>query len=92
MTTGGMGDDFNRHDEPPRSAPTQPLTPEPPGRTETRLLHKIFGEVVRELVIPPLAELETSRRPRKPQETILKIDLGTLEGALRKLGLDPGPR
>ena len=73
---------------------------------------------MQEVVIPPLAEVGISRRPRKPKETerfvpknrkgklrtkdfvnfhmpfgpetIPRVDLGTLEEALRKLGLESG--
>ena len=109
-----IGADVNRRDEPPRPALTQSLTPEPPKRTETRLLHQIIKQEMQELVIPPLAGPEISRKPRKPKETkrfvrtsqkgklrtkdfvnfhmpfgtetMPKVDLGTLEEALRRLG------
>jgi hypothetical protein len=111
-----IGANVNRHDEPPHSTPAQSLTSEPPGRTETRLLQQIVKEEIQELVIPPLAEPEISRRPCKPKETkrfvptsrkgklrtkgfvnfhmpfgpepVPKVNLGTLEEALRKLGLE----
>lgn len=82
-----------------------------------RLLPQIIKEEIQELVIPPLAKPEVSRKPRKPKETkkfvptsrkgklrikdfvnlhmpfgpepVPKVDLGTLEEALRKLGLGP---
>ena len=107
------GVDANLRDEPSRPTLTQSLTPNPVRRTETRLLHQIIKEEIQELVVPPLAGLEISRRPRKQKETkkfvptsqkgklrtkgfvnfhmpfgpetIPKVDLGTLEEALRKL-------
>jgi len=103
---------------PPRPAPTQLPSPEPPKTTETRLLPQIIKEEMEELVIPPPVEPEKPRRSRKPKETkrfvptsrkgklriksfanfympfgpetTPKVELGTLEEALRRLGLEPG--
>ncbi|KAF9645959.1 hypothetical protein BDM02DRAFT_3119444 [Thelephora ganbajun] len=62
--------DVNRRsDEPPHPVPTQLLSPEPPRRTETRLVPQIIEEELQEPVIPPLAEPEKPRRPRKQKET-----------------------
>jgi len=110
--------DANPEGPPPRPLLTQSLSPEPPRQAETRLLPQIIKEEMQDLVIPPLAEPERPRRPRKPVETkrfvstsrkgklriksfmnfympfgheaVPKVDMGTLEDALRKLGLEPG--
>lgn len=102
----------------PLPVQAQPPSQEQPRQTETRLLPQIIKEEMQELVIPPLAEPEGVRRPRKPKETkrfisasrkgklrmrsfvdfhlpfgpetAPKVDMGTLEEALRKLGLEPG--
>lgn len=94
----------------------QPAATQPPKQMETRLLPQIIKEEMQELVIPPLAESERPRQPRKPKETkrfvptsrkgkqriksfvdfhmpfgpetVPRVDLGTLEEALRKLGLE----
>lgn len=100
----------------PQPVQTQPPSKELSRQAETRLLPQIIKEEIQELVIPPPAEPERSRRPRKPKETkrfistsrkgkqrmknlvdfhmpfgpetVPRVDFGTLEEAMRKLGLE----